>query len=78
MNAPTLIAHRDAAVEEALVETFAQQLEPLFADPPTSGRAAEEAVWKLLLVLGQTLLTALLALACWRVTQRQTRESEAA
>ncbi len=72
MPAASQVARRPDAVKVQLVERFKQAVDELFerADEIGTGRRLELAVWALLLAVGRDLLTALLALACWRATRR--------
>ena len=61
-----------ADVDAHLSGLLSEHVTALFERPPDSERGLEIAVWKVVIEVGAALLTACLALACWRVTERAT------
>ncbi|NDK16899.1 MAG: hypothetical protein GW911_33140 [Armatimonadetes bacterium] len=63
------ITRSPSSVKLLLVKLFEDAVDELIADLPADGRAIELAVWKALLAVGREMLTALLSMACWRVSE---------
>lgn len=65
-----------ADVNAHLGKLLSERISELLQLTDATPRDLEKAVWSVVLELGRELLTALLALACWRVTQQETRGRE--
>ena len=61
-----------ADVNAHLAELLSERVAALMEEPPDSERGLEVAIWEVVIELGAALLTACLAVACWRVTERAT------
>lgn len=72
MTTQSQITAAASDVNTRLAELLQERVPELFARTDLSGRELEMAVWSVVLEVGRVLLTALLSVACWRVTERVT------
>ena len=61
-------------IKRALVTAFSKGVTHLLDGDTKTGRAAELSVWELLVTVGRRLLEALLASACWDITENATQD----
>ncbi|MCP3959085.1 MAG: hypothetical protein GY719_14640 [bacterium] len=72
MTTQPQITDAAADVNARLADLLEERVSELFTRTDLTGRELEMAVWSVVLEVGRVLLTALLSVACWRVTRRVT------